>query len=253
MTRSNLIKSSLLCLVVGTAQAETIIDEINRSFPVGDSPKFALSNINGDAVITTCDCSTITVNATIKASSQEQRDRISIEFDNSSNLVEVQTRYKKRSSWNKWNNGNSSVTYAVTLPKNTELDKVDQVNGDIEVKGITGSIKAESVNGTITISDAQSDADISTVNGTLTISYTDLSKVNDVELSSVNGSLTVYLPENADAKVSAETVNGRISNSFGLTVEKGRWVGNSMKGTIGSGRVDVSLESVNGRVKLKSL
>ena len=37
------------------------------------------------------------------------------------------------------------------------------------------------------------------------------------------------------AEIRAETVNGRISNDFGIEVKKGKYVGSSMNGSIGGG------------------
>ena len=54
------------------------------------------------------------------------------------------------------------------------------------------------------------------------------------------------------ADVRAETVNGRISNDFGIEVHKGKYVGSSMNGAVGAGGPTIELETVNGAIHLRS-
>ena len=67
----------------------------------------------------------------------------------------------------------------------------------------------------------------------------------------VNGSIQVYLPENASASVNAESLNGSIKGGdFDLEVHKGRFIGRDMQGTIGDGSARLSLDTVNGSIRV---
>lgn len=71
-------------------------------------------------------------------------------------------------------------------------------------------------------------------------------------LDTVNGRLTVILPANASAHVNAETINGGIDASdFGLQANKG-FVGRDLSGDIGDGSARLSMDTVNGSVKIRS-
>ncbi len=54
-------------------------------------------------------------------------------------------------------------------------------------------------------------------------------------------------------EVFAETINGNISNDFGLHVNKGKYVGSDIHGQLGEGSVSLSMDNVNGKIGLKTL
>ena len=87
--------------------------------------------------------------------------------------------------------------------------------------------------------------------GSLGVSLSALEAGQSVTLESVNGSLELSIPGYADADVEAETVHGRIKNDFGLEAERGRWVGSSLKGTLGRGGARIELENVNGSINIR--
>ena len=72
-----------------------------------------------------------------------------------------------------------------------------------------------------------------------------------MEVSSVNGHLLLTLPSNAKAELEASTVNGGISNDFGLRVHKHRYVGSDMRGQLAGGGTRVKLSDVNGRIEVR--
>jgi hypothetical protein len=73
-----------------------------------------------------------------------------------------------------------------------------------------------------------------------------------IDLETVNGTLDLYLAASAGAEIRAESVNGKLSNDFGIEVHKGKYVGSDLKGTIGGGGASVSLETVNGSITVHS-
>ena len=46
--------------------------------------------------------------------------------------------------------------------------------------------------------------------------------------------------------VKADSLNGNITNDFGLPVNKGKYVGRNLYGRLGGGDVQIKLSSVNG-------
>jgi DUF4097 and DUF4098 domain-containing protein YvlB len=142
-----------------------------------------------------------------------------------------------------------SVDYTVTVPKNVKLDDVDLVNGNLERGSVAGPVKAATVNGTLKATDLSGDTKLSTVNGSLDVMFSSLNS-SRVSLSSVNGSMELKLPSSADAKIKASTVNGDITSDFGLTVNKSQFVGQNLRGTIGSGQTPIDLSNVNGKIAI---
>ncbi len=252
---SKKLGQAFLCAIAALSlnlQAE-INDSIDRVFDFSDNGKIELSNINGDVTITACSCNQVTLNAQIIASSQEVRDRISIEIDDSSDLISIQTRYKKQNRKSYSNRQFSKVTYTLEVPENTNLKSMELVNGNLSIEGVSGQLKAELVNGALISDGLTSNTKVSLVNGDLTLKFAHLDNAESVDLESVNGKIKVYLPASADVNVNAETVSGKISNDFGFEVIKHKYVGREMHGSLGNGRVKLSMENVNGSIQLKSL
>ncbi len=89
------------------------------------------------------------------------------------------------------------------------------------------------------------------LNGDIDLTFEKISEGQSVALESVNGAIRLRIPAKANGRVEAETLNGNVSNEFGLTVEKGQWVGRSMEGLMGSGGARIALETVNGSIDIK--
>lgn len=244
------ISTTALILLSGIATAD-ISDKIEKNYDFNKDGKISISNINGDVTIEACDCTQLKLIAHISASDQETRDRISLKIKATQSSFSVETRYAKRDK--KWyrKDRHSEVVYHLRVPNDVNLREIELVNGDLNISGVTGTLEAELVNGKLKSDGLTSDTKISVVNGDIELSFKNLSNANSVDLESVNGNIIVSLPRNASAKISAETVSGRISNEFGLKVNKGQWVGADMSGTIGGGRVSIDMENVNGKIQLK--
>jgi DUF4097 and DUF4098 domain-containing protein YvlB len=95
------------------------------------------------------------------------------------------------------------------------------------------------------------DVSLETVNGTITADFDTLGADQRVDAEAVNGRIELILPADASARVNAETVNGSIdADDFGLEPEKG-FVGRDLSGEIGGGDARISLDTVNGSVKIR--
>jgi len=247
------IFAGTLMTVLTLSTQANVIDEIEKSFTVDESSQFSLENINGAVEITSWDQQVIQVKATIKADNQDDRDRISIDMQQNSRGVIVETRYKKESSWGFNNSQSGNVTYEVMVPSDVNLSSIELVNGSLIIENVHGDVNAELVNGSVKAVGLMSSSDITSVNGSIKVAYQ--AKVNDikqVKIQTVNGSIKLVLPESISASVDAETLHGSIKNDFGLSNDEENFMGKSLQGDIGSGDARISLESVNGSIKILS-
>ncbi len=123
------------------------------------------------------------------------------------------------------------------------------VNGDIRMESLASNIYAETVNGDIRIS-TKGFAEAKTVNGTIraTLGGTDWQET--LNFKTVNGSIMVALPSDADTRVEAETTSGDISTEFSSLEKEEGWVGAELSGVIGSGGRRLTLETVNGSIRI---
>jgi len=241
---------AVVLLAVGAAWAGDYTETFDQTYPLDNSGRVGLENINGDVTIEVWDRAEIRVYAVKQASSPERLEALKIEVDASSRGVFIDTRYpNSRDLGFADRHGHSEVEYTLTVPIFASIDGVDLVNGDLLIDGVEGDIEADTVNGTIVVRGAGGEIELDTVNGGIELQLG--SVVNhDVTLGSVNGTIVVVLT--GGAEIRAETVNGRISNDFGIEVRKGKYVGSSMNGSIGGGGPVVEIETVNGGIRVQS-
>ncbi|MGH7717315.1 MAG: DUF4097 family beta strand repeat-containing protein [Gemmatimonadaceae bacterium] len=140
------------------------------------------------------------------------------------------------------------VDFAVRVPRGVKVN-ASTVNGAIEVDGAGADVEVETVNGRIEAASTSGPVRAETVNGSIVARMDSLSGEGDIQLETVNGSITAYVPASFDAILEAETVNGRITSEFPITI-MGKLSPKHLRGTIGRGGRNVSLETVNGSVQL---
>lgn len=248
------LKKLIPALVIASASglvSADITDTIDKSYDFDANGRISLSNVNGDVTIAACDCNQVRLVATITASDQETRDRISVKIKSSNSKLSVKTKYENNDDYK--NNGHSKVVYQLSVPNEVSLDSISLVNGDLKIERVTGELDVELVNGDLESDGMTSNTDVSLVNGDMNLTFANLSNAKKIKLESVNGAIVVRLPSDANVDVSAETVSGNISNDFGLHVNKGKYVGSDMHGQLGDGSVSLSMDNVNGKIRLKTL
>ena len=229
-----------------------VTEEETFSFSVDSDANFSIDNVNGDIEITGGGGDTIEVTAIKKADNQKAMDRIEIIVDANSSSVEIETELNKdKSGWFDWGDDGVTIDYIVSLPSTVSLDSVDSVNGDIRITNVSAEVSVDTVNGDIDVSGLADDAELETVNGKIQVSFTSFDGHQRASCDTVNGSIHVYLPENASASVNAESLNGSMKGGdFDLEVNKGRFIGRDMHGTIGDGSARLNLDTVNGSIRV---
>jgi DUF4097 and DUF4098 domain-containing protein YvlB len=235
-------------LLIGTlAFAETRKEPV-QNFPLQAGGYLSLENINGDVTIEGWKKNEVSISA-VKKGNRKDLDRIQIVVDvdkyEGKDWIHVGTAFDIFSL----NSG--SVDYTIKAPSDAIFEDIELVNGDLKVTGVTSYLSLGTVNGSITASGMAGNAWVETVNGNLDLSFDKMNKGQTVDLESVNGAILLRIPAKAKAQVDAETLNGNVSSEFGLTVEKGEWIGSSMEGLIGSGGARITLETINGNIEIK--
>jgi hypothetical protein len=237
--------SSLLIGTLASADTKKLPPQIHTLEAGG---YLSLENINGDVTIEGWKKNEVSIVA-VKSGKTKDIDRItvSVEVDKyeGKDWIHVSTQYDI------FSRNSGRVDYTIKVPSGAILEDIELVNGNVKVTGVTGYLSLGTVNGSITASGMTGNAWVETVNGNLDLSFDKMSGGQSVDLESVNGVVVLRIPANANAQVDAETLNGNVSSDFGLTVEKGEWVGRSMEGLLGSGGARISIETVNGNIEIK--
>ena len=239
-------------MLASSSLAADVTEEETYSYKLDNGGHLSVSNINGSITVTGSSRDSVEIIATKKADNQDAMDEIEIEITHTSDRITIETEIGHSDSWFSFGDNSGEVTYEILVPKGTGLEGIESVNGDVIIAGVAGKVVAETVNGDVNCTDLASDAKFSTVNGDVEATFTRLEDGQRVKADSVNGRLTFTLPEDADVRVSADSLNGNINGrDFDLETDDG-FIGSGMDGEIGGGSATLSANTVNGSIKVRS-
>ena len=237
--------------------------DFSQSFPLNADGSFSLDNVNGRVEIHGWSSNAVVINTAIHGNTSESVAAVKINIDSNPDETRVHTEHSSNVTTNhdllpnlwSWlwsksaNRGDANVDYTVEVPQNAHLKNISSVNGQIVIEDVFGGIDASAVNGEVRTRSTAGDLKLSTVNGRIEAELASLGGSQSVSLTTVNGHIEATLPANADAAVSASTLNGGLSSEFpGLIVKKQFPIGSNLKGTLGNGSAHVEASSVNGGI-----
>jgi len=241
-----------LALASGAYAADhrgSLIEEFHQTYPLTPNGRIELDNINGDVHISTWDRNEVKVDAIKSADEKERLDEAKIEVDSGKDSISIQTKYPGHDHTFNWGSHDNpaSVEYTLTVPRAARLDEIKLINGELDITGTSGEVRASCINGKLEAENLSGRAELSTINGHLEAHFDKL-EGPAIELKSVNGSVSLTIPSDSKAEIEAKTVSGSIDNDFGLHVNNHHFVGHDLRGELGSGGPRIRLENVNGRI-----
>ncbi|HEY7099722.1 MAG TPA: DUF4097 family beta strand repeat-containing protein [Terriglobales bacterium] len=247
-----------LCALVLVGQLHAVehpgqlTEEFHQTYPLAPNGRVSLENINGPVHINAWDRNEVKVDAVKYAHTKERLDEAKIRVEAQSDSVHIHTEYPHQTQTftDDDRDNPASVEYTLTVPRKTELDNIELINGALDVNGTTGEVRASCINGRLRAGGLGGRVKLSTVNGPLDVAFASLEGTS-IDLESVNGSLRLTLPSDAKAEIEASTVHGGIENDFGLRVVNHRYVGHDLDGQLGGGGTRIRLNNVNGRIEVR--
>lgn len=246
------IGTLLALLATGVARAQEVTEEFHQQYPLAQGGSVTVKNLNGWIRIVGWDQNQVKVDAVKRAWSKERLDDARIVVEPDANAIDIRTQYPEHYTSNCREGDNrdcmASVDYTITVPRNARLDRINPVNGSVEVSGVKGPVKIDAVNGKVTVVGLAADSDVSSVNGTVEASFERMAGWSHVH--AVNGRVIVTVPSDANLRVRAHSLNGSISNDFGLPESRGRFIGHDLDGKLGEGASQLEVNTVNGRVEI---
>jgi len=253
-TWAGALLSALTAFLAFTLQARafawegTDTEEFHQTYPLSANGHIDLANLNGPVQIKAWDRDEVKVDAIKRAGSKHDLAEVEIKIDSGKDSLSIRTEYARHDhTWTR--NDPGSVDYVLMVPRSSRLDDINLVNGDLEIEGVGGEVRASCVNGRMRANGLSGRAELSTVNGNLEANFDRLS--SPIEVSSVNAKVLLTLPSDAKADIEASTVSGSISNDFGIHVANHKWVGHELNGELGGGGTRVQVNNVNGRIEIR--
>lgn len=230
-------------------------EKFEQTYPLSANGNVNVSNINGSITVEAWDRNEVKLEATKTADSKETLAEIEIQIETKPDSFCVEANHD---NWNNKNgrggnwsrNRRMEVQFRLTVPRNAVLNSIETVNGSVTVSNFTNQTRVSAVNGSVTATNLRGAANLSTVNGTVLADFDRLEPGSKISLETVNGKVNLSIPSDASAFLKADSVNGNITNEFGLPVRKGKYVGRDLYGKLGNGDTQVKLESVNGELSI---
>ncbi|WP_226005715.1 DUF4097 family beta strand repeat-containing protein [Natrinema salinisoli] len=127
--------------------------------------------------------------------------------------------------------------------------EANTTNGDIDVQGVDGGLVTETTNGSVRVAGVSGDVRASTTDGGIDITL-ESGGGGDLVAESTNGEITVRAPPSLDATVSVSTTNGATAVE-GFDGETASSDG-SFEMTLGDGTRSIRVETTNGGVTVRN-
>ena len=233
-------------------RAETVSATIDETHPLVATGEVVVDNVNGPIAIETWDKSEVRLVAVKEARNEADLKALAVRIDPTEARFSVKTEYlDKDGSWLKKFTNTGTVRYTLTVPHTATLRRIETLNGDIRIANVHGRITAKSVNGHIVATGLRREVTVTTVNGHLTAEFDTFGEKQDAQLDADNGTITLRLPAEASADLDARTLNGSISNDFGLSATTENWVGQKLESRLGTGAGRIRLKTLNGSIEIR--
>ncbi len=257
-TLTALIALAVLLTAVASQQAqqnELLREEFHQTYSLAGGGRVSLGNINGAVRVTGWDREEVKVDAVKTAYRRDRLDEAKIQVHADANNIRIETEYPDRTQTftdgqGRYNNP-ATVEYTLTVPRDARIDAIELINGDLDIEGVSGDVKASSINGRLTARGLTGLTKLSTINGNLEAVFDHLEDGRPVSVGSVNGNVLLTIPSDSNAQLKASTVHGSIRNDFGLPVRHGEYVGHDLAGQLGQGGVLIKLGNVNGGITIR--
>ncbi|MBN1969054.1 MAG: hypothetical protein JXR48_02465 [Candidatus Delongbacteria bacterium] len=235
--------------------------DLQKTIPVENGMSLIVDNFNGSIKIDTWQEDSVYVHVMIRATDEEEFEKVKIEADVDDNSVFVKSKRLKK-------NVRASISYELKVPPYIRIDKLSTNNGAIDVSKINNDVKAETSNGAISLTEIDGVVSASTSNGTITVrkcrSVKELDTSNgkivcevyeierDITLDTSNGSISLGLAQNVDVDLDLDTSNGSISIDD-LDVDYITKKKTYVKATIGRGGNRIIADTSNGSIRVYRL
>jgi len=253
----------LALFLIGATPAPDDQEEFQKTLPLSSQGTFSLKNINGEVRVSTWKEAKVEIKALKKTNKgAENLQKVKIEVTAAADSVSVDTVYPKHE------NTGVSVDYDIKVPEGVSLGGVSSVNGSVAITGPFSRVSASTTNGQVKVENASGNLEFETTNGDVTAinisgpitAHTtngniilELTKLEaGISAETTNGSITVRLSagQEINGLLEAKTVNGSISFDFPITLQSLEKSKHHLRGQLGQGGPQISLETVNGSIRL---
>lgn len=279
MLRMTILALLGLLLPALAANAATLKETFQKTYPLRAGETVTLRNVNGGVTVEAWDRAEVQVVAEkeVKAGDAElakkAMSQIQIQAGRADGGLRIETKLPRRNNgvfdWMFGRDVNMSVKYRLRVPREVKLDVVtvngglrlagtrgdasmETTNGGIEIEKAEGRLDLETTNGAIQVADSAGSVEAETTNGGIEIELHDVSDGDDMSFSTTNGAVTLRLPRNIRVSLDAAVSNGRVSSDFEVDGADGR-NRRRLVGDINGGGGRLVVRTTNGSVAIEEI
>ncbi len=161
-------------------------------------------------------------------------------------------RFFRLPTWGFWRRSHTDISadFVIRVPDGIKID-VQDVNGDVDVRGASADVIAKTVNGDVHAVTSGGSLRAVTVNGDVIAHMDSLpASGGDIRLETVTGNVVAELPAELNADLDARTVTGALRSDYQLQAS-GRIDPRRLRATIGTGSRHLRMSTVTGDVALR--
>ncbi len=254
MTLASLRLPSLLAAatLLVTAASAKVTEQFSQTHPLAATGTVSVTNMNGNVDVIAWDKAEVSIEAEKSARDEDALKRIEIIVEASADRIAIKTKHHKAesSSWFSRNGDNGAVRYTLRVPAQLARLKIEAMNSNITTENVHAHVKLETMNGRIRATGLTGDAELDTMNGRISASFDRLAGTQKVNVDTMNGQCEIFVPADANARVAASSLNGRVSSELPMTIEKSSR--RSLRGSLGQGEATVSMDSMNGSLSIRA-
>jgi hypothetical protein len=219
-------------------------DEIHQSYQLLPGARVEVSVIYGLVDIETSDTNMAEVNIIRSARSREDLSSRKIDIEHTPTGLVIRGE-RDRSE------GPATVRHRVLLkiPRRVELS-VQTINARVNVGEINGPVRLSRINGAVKVAQAVAYAEASNINGSLTMTIAGLSN-KGIRADDINGGIELRFADELNADLLITEFNGAVTPDVANVSVLEKTARTIFRARIGAGGIPISINDVNGSVRLK--
>jgi len=224
----------------------------SKEYPVKPECAITVTNHTGSISITTWNKPTLMVEATKRGSEQDinhAKFTVTVNDEDATVTINSESRISTKKS--------VAIDYALIVPQKASLIIRTEL-GNISTQETHGNLDLQTLSGSISIEQSSKTVHAKTPNGSITAEQRTVSADASIFLDA-EYDITLIMPENANARISASTIQGKINSDIFITLDPLTTTLNKdaykrmqqqIWGTTGAGGPPITLESTRGTIQI---
>jgi len=223
---------------------------VEETYKINPNASVRIDNLRGSVTIRGTDGSDAQLRAVKSASNAAQLKDITVNVTAEPGDILIKTTFLRQKN-QPFFAGGWSVDYTLSVPHNTRIARLDIDDGNASIEGIQNAdVRANLVNGRLEIRNCCGDLKVSVANGALDLTYQRCEgPYFSADAQVLNGNARLSIGRDASFRVRGETVNGKIVNELGDSVQLNGAPQRKIDVSVGtSRRCDIAIHVTSGDV-----